>query len=464
MSLTLSYRLRPEVEIHQEREGLWLFCPATGKMAAWKSLRPLPLLEALRGGWLDQQEMAALFAPTPDVAGEALFQLFFLRMLAEGLLDLAVREGGKELFSVSPAPEESLLALEPRAGAGAAWRLNRYAYLRAEDGGLLLESPLTSHRLLLRDPALTAMVHALAAKADTRAAGEGEATLLALLRNLGLAEADAPERDDDPMAFWEFHDLLFHARSLNGRHAYPVGGTYHFQGRRPSPPLTKKACSADVVDLPRPSAAMAARLEAPLGQVLEARRSLREFDPRPMTLEELGAFLHAAARLREVMRDHRHDEDLSMRPHAGGGARHPLEIYPLVRACQGLEPGAYHYDPARHALERVPAEPAPLQELCDHNPHLLEGPQPPQVSLYIAARIGRTAWKYQSIAYKIINQDLGCLYQTFYLAGTALGLAPCAIGSVDALQAGRSLGVDWREEPFVGLFTLGCPSQSCRVR
>jgi nitroreductase len=43
------------------------------------------------------------------------------------------------------------------------------------------------------------------------------------------------------------------------------------------------------------------------------------------------------------------------------------------------------------------------------------------------------------------------------MAATAMGLAPCAIGNVDAPQAGKALGVDWREEPFVGLFTLGCP-------
>lgn len=456
MSLSLSYRLRPEVEVQQAGKTLWLFCPLAGnKLMGWNSRRPQPLLDALRSQWLKQAQMAALFASAPDAASEALFQLFFMRLVAARLLDLRVREDGRDIFTVSPAPDESLLAPQPTAGS--CWRLNRFAYLRAQDRGLILESPLTPHRLLLHHPDLTPLVHSLASGAEVPAAGQGASALLALMLRLGMAEADTQDQDDGPMAFWEFHDLLFHTRSLGGRHVYPVGASYRFQGQRPSLPLTKQARGGEVVDLPRPSGEIAARMETPLSRVLESRRSLREFDPRPMTLQELGAFLHASARVQKTIRDPRREDDISLRPHAGGGARHPLEIYPLVRACQGLEAGAYHYDPLRHALERVPGEPALLKELLAQNPHILEGPQPPQVSLCVAARIGRTAWKYQSIAYKVINQDLGCLYQTFYMTAIALGLAPCAIGSLDASLTSEALGVDWREEPFVGLFTLGCP-------
>lgn len=456
MPLTISYRLRPEVELQQADGALWLFCPHTGKAAHWNSGRPLPLVEALAAGWLDRARMATIFTPEADLTGAALLELFIARLVAAWLVDMRVDDDQGEAFTVSPAPDEALLV--PAPGAGAGLRLNRFAYLRAGQGGLLLESPLTPQRILLRDPALAGLVMALARGDDATSAGAGSAALLGLLLGLGLAEADVPEPADDPLAYWEFHDLLFHARSSHGRHAYPVGGTYRFQGRQPAPPLLKPATGLERVDLPAPTGEMAARLRAPFCEVLEGRRSLRQFSARAMGLAELGAFLQAAARLQATLRDRQHDDELSLRPHAGGGARHPLEIYPLVRACDGLAAGAYHYDPAGHALERLVGDPARLEELFAQNPHVLEGPHPPQVSLYIAARIGRTAWKYQSIAYKIINQDLGCLYQTFYLVGAALGLAPCAIGSVDPFQAGAALGLDWREEPCVGLFTLGCPA------
>lgn len=458
MALSFRYRLRPEVQIHQGTEGLWLLCPHTGSLASWKSTRALPLVQALAQDWLDQEEMAAGFASGPTGPDQALFQLFFLRLLTAGLLDLAVHDQEELVFTVSPAPEETSLQA-PEMPAGGAWRLSRFAYLRAQGHGLLLESPLTPHRLLLARASLAALVQTLAAGGRVSPEGQGQAAFLALLLGLGLAQAeDAPQRDDDPMDYWEFHDLLFHARTLQGRHYYPLGGTYHFQGRRPSLPVVKEAPPERSLALPQPSGQIAARLQAPLAQVLETRRSRREFDPRPLTLEELGAFLHASARVQKTWQDPRRGDEVSLRPHAGGGARHALEIYLLVNACQGLEAGAYRYDPLGHALEPVSADPALLPELLALNPHHLEGPHPPQVNLYLAARLGRTAWKYQSIAYKIINQDLGCLYQTFYLAATALGLAPCAIGSLDAPLLGRALGVDWRSEPFVGWFTLGCPT------
>jgi len=30
-----------------------------------------------------------------------------------------------------------------------------------------------------------------------------------------------------------------------------------------------------------------------------------------------------------------------------------LEIYPVVRLCQGLHQGVYHYDPLNHQLEQI---------------------------------------------------------------------------------------------------------------
>lgn len=458
MPLTFSHRLREGVEIQQGPAGLWLFCPHTGGLAAWKSLQPLPLVRALGGAWLDQEAMAAHFAPGPSGPANPSFQLFLLRLLAAGLLDLRVRENDQPIFDVSPAPTEE--ALRPPEGSPAGpLRLNRFAYLRAQDGGLLLESPLTPHRLWLWHPPLLGLVSDLAAGREITTSDEGGSTALALLRNLGLAEPVTGPEADDPLAYWEFHDLLFHTRSLAGRQVYPSGGTYRFADRQPSLPVVKPVTGREVVELPRPSSAMAARLARPLAQVLESRRSQREFSPRPLTLDELGAFLQASARVQNIIPSRQHPEELSLRPYPSAGARHPLEIYPLVRSCQGLASGAYHYDPLRHALEPIASRPQALAELLADNPHHLEGPHAPQVSLYLTARLGRTAWKYQSISYKLIQQDLGGLYQTFYLVATALGLAPCAIGNLEAPRVGQALGLDWRAEPVVGWFTLGCPPQ-----
>jgi oxazoline/thiazoline dehydrogenase len=49
------------------------------------------------------------------------------------------------------------------------------------------------------------------------------------------------------------------------------------------------------------------------------------------------------------------------------------------------------------------------------------------------------------------------LYQTIYLAATAMGLAPCAIGGADADLFARAAGTDYYAETSVGEFLLENP-------
>jgi hypothetical protein len=47
------------------------------------------------------------------------------------------------------------------------------------------------------------------------------------------------------------------------------------------------------------------------------------------------------------------------------------------------------------------------------------------------------------------------LIQSLYLVSTAMGLAPCTLGSVDISATARAFGTDWRIEPSVGQFMVG---------
>ena len=73
----------------------------------------------------------------------------------------------------------------------------------------------------------------------------------------------------------------------------------------------------------------------------------------------------------------------------------------------------------------------------------------------MAARFQRVAWKYASTAYAVILKNVGVLYQTMYLAATAMNLAPCAIGCGDADLFARGAGTDYYAETSVGEFLLG---------
>ena len=78
-----------------------------------------------------------------------------------------------------------------------------------------------------------------------------------------------------------------------------------------------------------------------------------------------------------------------------------------------------------------------------------------QVLLVVAARFQRLAWKYASIAYALTLEHVGVLYQTMYLAATAMGLAPCALGAGNSDLFARAAGTDWCAETSVGEFLLG---------
>ena len=442
----LQLHLRENVDIYATEKGCVLVSTVDGKMLQLSS-EGQAIANRLQGNWLIEDDAVE----AADDASIGYYSLIMMRR--NSMVDARLVKDNKALLTISPAPEDSAFraAIDPATP----YRLNPYAFLRQESDWLCLESPLTKCRVMVHDHALAVTLSSLCLGRDIDTGVEEVKTLVSVLVSLNLIEPREEPGENDPMAYWQFHDLLFYSRSLAGRHMYPLGGTYRFHGIRPSLPPVREAASSDCTVLPEPQGELLDRLSVPFGEVMETRRSRREFSDVPVTAQELGAFLYHTARIKEVITDHEHDEEASLRPAPSGGARHPLEIYPLIRQCDGVDPGIYRYDGMHHRLERLSVDPEQYDELAEDNPYELIGPIPPQVTLYLSARIGRTAWKYDAIAYKIINQDLGCLYQTFYLVATALELAPCALGSVDTDRLGKVMGIDWREEPFIGAFTLG---------
>ena len=62
--------------------------------------------------------------------------------------------------------------------------------------------------------------------AEAGSSPEAEAVLTILANSGAIVECGETGREREPVASsqWEFHDLLFHARSRLGRHANPYGG------------------------------------------------------------------------------------------------------------------------------------------------------------------------------------------------------------------------------------------------
>jgi len=108
-----------------------------------------------------------------------------------------------------------------------------------------------------------------------------------------------------------------------------------------------------------------------------------------------------------------------------GGSQHPVEVYPLVRAVEGVQPGLCHYAVEEHELELL--ESLTGDEVTALNMEFTAGQahfSSAQVLFLMTARFGRNFWKYaaHAKAYRVLYPDAAHLSQTLYLVCAELGL------------------------------------------
>ena len=353
--------------------------------------------------------------------------------------------------------------------------LSRFAYLRRRADELVLKSPRAGALFKIGDPKVAALVAALVTpqtvKTLRRQPGFPGLDLLALLldsRILFKVSAKdkglRPNEGDGNLVLWDFHDLLFHARSTEGRHANLVGGVYSYVDVIEPLPAVRPSWPGEKIDLGRfPSTA---GQEPSAVKLFKERRSTRDFDDRaPITLTELSQFLDSAARISETVEtpfDPQSDPagggptlTHTVRPYPSGGASYELELYLAVNACEGLPRGFYHYDPDAHALVPIAVHHRDFDAMLQGAEFAMGESGTPQILVTIAARFGRVSWKYSSIAYSLILKDTGVLMQTLYLMAADMGLGGCAIGTTNIELFAKMTGLDFHVEGPVGQFALG---------
>jgi SagB-type dehydrogenase family enzyme len=357
--------------------------------------------------------------------------------------------------------------------------LSRFAYMRRRGSDLVLESPRSGALFRICDPGIAATLAMLATPQRFKKLDRGSAStvkaLLALLVDCQIVfRVDAADgggmrasEGNDSLVLWDFHDLLFHARCTEGRHANPLGGVYPYATRVAPLPAVRPRWAGTKIDLAKLPIADTETVRS-AAKMLRERHSVRRFDDRaPMTLTELSRFLDATARVRSEWTA-TFDADgggglpiaYTSRPYPSGGSSYPLELYLAVDKCEGLDRGFYFYDAGEHALVPIDVRATEHEALLKSAALAMGETGVPQILITIAARFGRVSWKYSSIAYSLILKDVGVLTQTFYLMATAMGLGGCAIGSINIDLFARMTGIDFYVEGPVGQFAIGHGSES----
>ncbi|GAB4199647.1 MAG: SagB family peptide dehydrogenase [Roseiflexaceae bacterium] len=471
-------RLAPHSRLETTPDGEWSITTPTIQVPLGKlSPKLAESVQTLAAAGATEQALAGQVLTGEGLGMLTLFQYQLERCRQLGLLAYHLDWRGTSLASCIPL--SMTFRLDQSAPITEPMVLSRFCYCHAEAGGLAVESPLGLAKVLLHDPQAALLIGRLATPCD-------RAGLAALLPDLDPARLDAllimlfssgallacdadgatPEDSNTALRQWDFHDLLFHARSRIGRHYNPAGRNFRFRGSiEPLPALKPVPADRPLIPLPQPDLNALMRTDPPLAAVLEQRRSLRTQATQPPTLAQLGAFLYRSARVRslsevpfhEVEGEDQGTMELTSRPYPGGGAIYELELYLSIHRCDGLAPGFYHYEPHDHALTLVRPHDQLVEQLLHYASNAASLSHTPDILITLAARFQRMSWKYQSIAYATILKDVGVLYQTMYLVATALGLSPCAVGSGNSDLFVAAAGTDYYTEGSVGEFVLGGP-------
>ncbi|MGY2905869.1 SagB-type dehydrogenase family enzyme [Bradyrhizobium sp. URHC0002] len=396
------------------------------------------------------------------------------------LVHRLARHGLLEYSLSFPRDEQVLAVIEPQVpeywpqraklGEGDTVVLSRFANLRRRGNEMVLESPRAGALFRIGDPAIVATLAALSrpqkiSRLRRHAAPFNLDLLELLLDSQFLLKLDAKNGDglrvnegDGNLVLWDFHDLVFHTRSTEGRHANPVGGTFTYASVVSPLPAVRPSWPGKKIDLRKLPTSDPI---SPFAKLLRERHSVRDFDDEhPITLAELARFLDTTAR---VLSEWKSDANFvgipeitySTRPYPAAGSAYELELYLAVTNCEGLARGLYHYDAGGHALVAIEVSAQQLKALSAAAEFAMDASGPPQVLITISARFGRISWKYSSIAYSLILKDVGSLIQTFYLAATDMGLGGCAIGTSNIDLFAKMTGLEFHVEGPVGQFALG---------
>lgn len=167
-----------------------------------------------------------------------------------------------------------------------------------------------------------------------------------------------------------------------------------------------------------------------LAQLLQQRRSVREYSREGLSLSDVGQLLWAAQGIT-------HPRGLRTAPSAG--ALYPLELYVVAGNVSGLEQGVYHYHIQQHRLEHQVAgdKRIGLGRAALWQTWMAKAP----VIIVFAAEYERTGNKYGLRAKRYVHMEVGHAAQNLFLQAEDLGLATVVVGAFDDAVVGELLAL-----------------------
>lgn len=176
----------------------------------------------------------------------------------------------------------------------------------------------------------------------------------------------------------------------------------------------------------------------PLADAIRERRSVRAYEPGPITLQQLSQLLWATQGIT--------DERRGLRTAPSAGATYPLETFVIAGEVEGVKPGVYRYDPEAHRLTAV-LEGDVRTEMARAalgQGFVAEAP----LTVLIAAVYERTERRYGQRAERYVHMEVGHAAQNLHLQAVALGLGSVPVGAFDDAHVAEIAGLAEDEAPL----------------
>jgi SagB-type dehydrogenase family enzyme len=181
----------------------------------------------------------------------------------------------------------------------------------------------------------------------------------------------------------------------------------------------------------------------PLAQLLEQRRSMREFRKASLTLQDLARLLWAAQGVTDAR---------GLRTAPSAGALYPLELYVVAGNVDALSAGVYHYD-IREGTLRPVIEGDVRKQLAQaaYGQSWMNGAA---AVVVFTAIYHRTTRKYGKRGIRYVHIEAGHAAQNLFLQAQAGSLATVVVGAFDDDRVSRVLHLPAEHRPLL-LMPLG---------
>lgn len=171
------------------------------------------------------------------------------------------------------------------------------------------------------------------------------------------------------------------------------------------------------------------------------RRSIRDFQDIPLSLEQISQLLWAGQGITEGFK----------RAAPSAGATYPLTLYVAVgdKGVTGLSSGVYEYIPRTHSLVVVKEGDfrQRIAAACLNQLFIQEAP----VTIVIAAEYEKTTSRYGERGKRYVHMEAGHVGENIYLQAVALELGTVVVGAFQDIDLKQVLDLP---EELVPLYVM----------